>query len=100
MRKNLEISSKVSACSKHGKVDLEACQMHLKNAKQVTKFTCFLIQFKFKLLKIEDVPTQERQKQHLKLLRTVMYYLENSDTANLYYPVRALYEFFATDETE
>ena len=86
-RRNTEISPKVHECSKHGMIDLSACQLNLKTTRQALKFTSFLMQFKFKLLKIEDVPAQERQKQHLKLLRTIMFYLENSDTSNLYFPV-------------
>lgn len=52
-------SSKVKTssmpCTTHGNVKIEECIFKLESAKRFISFVCFLIQFKFKLLNIEDI---------------------------------------------
>lgn len=54
-KKDRKISHSVEGCSVHGNIDLTDCEFALADSRKSIIFVCFLIQFKFKLLNIEEV---------------------------------------------
>ena len=57
-----KFKTKFDGCTIHGTFDLETCIMTLNDPKRFISFICFLIQFKFKLLNIEDVNQHEKDR--------------------------------------
>ena len=49
-------------CTVHGNIQLSNCVVDLQDPKGFISFVCFLIQFKFKLLNIEDINPYEKDK--------------------------------------
>jgi hypothetical protein len=71
----------------------------LKDSKFI-QFVCFIIQFKFKLLNIEDIRQDEKDKQRKELCNLLFNILENCKQEMYYYPIRALTEFYAEKDEE
>ena len=51
---NSKIKYTLNVCSEHGQATLKDAEFNLNTPKKFISFVCFLIQFKFKLLNIED----------------------------------------------
>jgi len=64
-------------------------------------FICFIFQFKFKVLNIEDISQKEKDKQRDQLCTVLVCILENCEDSNFYYyPIRALAEFYTEKNEE
>ena len=59
-----------------------------------------MIQFKFKLLNIEDINPQERDRQRKDQCFLLFSMLENCEPKFYYYPIRALSEFYVEEVYE
>jgi len=84
-------------CTVHGNIQLSNCIVDLQDPKGFISFVCFLIQFKFKLLNIEDINPYEKDKQRKELCHLLFSMLENCNPDYYYYPLRALSEFYSEE---
>jgi hypothetical protein len=57
-----KISMTSVQCEVHGAIHPRESQIDLNNPKKFISFICFLIQFKFKLLNIEDINQDEKDR--------------------------------------
>lgn len=78
----------------HGVINPQIAEVNLDQPKKFISFVCFLIQFKFKLLNIDDISLAEKNRQRNDLCSLLFSMLENCDNQYYYYPMRALSEFY------
>lgn len=83
------------ACQIHPGFKYEDAIFALDKPKTFISFICFLIQFKFKLLNIEDTNQQIKDTQRKQLCNILFMMLENCSEEFYYYPFRALLEFYS-----
>jgi hypothetical protein len=85
----------IPPCNVHGNIGQDKCIMKLDTQKKFISFICFLLQFKFKLLNIEDINQWEKERQRKDMCNLLYSMLENCDPSHYYYPIRALSEFYS-----
>lgn len=74
----------------HGTIIPGCCVYSLHTPQLFISFLCFLIQFKFKILNIEDINVFEKERQRKDLCNILFSMLENCQPEFYYYPIRAL----------
>ena len=85
----------IPPCNVHGNIGQDKFIMKLDTQKKFISFICFLLQFKFKLLNIEDINQWEKERQRKDMCNLLYSMLENCDPSHYYYPIRALSEFYS-----
>lgn len=102
--KNDHHASKVKlhifSCDVHGKVDQEKSLCKLDTTHKFISFLCFLIQFKFKVLSIEDINQTVKDIQREELVNLLLLMLETCEPQYYYFPIRALAEFYTIEISE
>ena len=73
---NSKIKMVQHPCNVHGNFVGKESIFHLQNPQMCISFICFLLQFKFKLLNIEDININEKEKQRKDLCNLLMSLLE------------------------
>lgn len=69
----------VEQCEQHGDVDQQSATFQCNSATKFISFTCFLIQFKFKLLNIEDIAQTEKDRQRREMCNIIKCMIQECD---------------------